>query len=468
MSEDVSKTIQHRATMSEKIAWGAGGMTENLVNAIYSLAFPIFSIGLGVSPALMGIAQAVPRLVDAFTDPIMGNISDNTHTRWGRRRPFIFAGSLLLGLMVPLVFMPGQGWSELAYFAWFAVMTSLFFVMFTVWSVPWSALGLELSDDYNDRTRIQLTRMVFATIAGILVNWVYKLCFIFDSNEVLGARKAGWVVGGAMCLMGILSSLFVREWRSTSKQAPIKLLAALKLTLTNKAFLLLCATVLFFAGGLVMVAPMLLYVNIYYVFDGDRSAASTLVGVLGTIGALISTLMLPLGGRISSKLGKRKAAFIALGMIIVGRASQFFLIRPDMPYLQLICILIYLPGVMVMWALIPSMIADVCDMDELESGRRREASFSSIYQWIWKLGGTLAMTLGGLLLGLAGAKTEGDAELSAEVVMNLRVLLSSVPTMMGVDALVCLWLYPLSEGRVAQIKEELQLKKTEADPEKEM
>jgi Na+/melibiose symporter-like transporter len=95
-----------KTTLAEKFAWGAGGVTESLVNSLYQLAFPVFSIGMGVAPALMGLAQSLPRFIDAFTDPIMGNISDNARTRWGRRRPFIFAGALLMAIAFPLIFLP--------------------------------------------------------------------------------------------------------------------------------------------------------------------------------------------------------------------------------------------------------------------------------------------------------------------------------------------------------------------------
>jgi GPH family glycoside/pentoside/hexuronide:cation symporter len=448
---------QRKSTWSEKLAWGAGGMTESLVNCLYSLAFPIFAIGLGVSPALIGISQAISRLVDAFTDPVMGNISDNTRTRFGRRRPFIFAGAILVGITFPLIYMPGRDWSEWGCFLWYTGLSSLFFIAFTIWSIPWSALGLELSDDYRDRTKIQLSRMVFATLAGIGVTWAYRLCFIFHTDELIGVRYVGWLIGAVMCVTGILSALFIREWRQVGNQAPIKLLSALKLTCSNRPFLLLCGAVLFFAGGLVMVGPMLLYVNIYYVFDGDRATAATLCGVAGTVTALLSVGMLPLGGKIVDWIGKRRAAFLALGMIVIGQCSLFVLIRPSMPYLQLLSMIIYQPGIMLMWALIPSMIADVCDMDELESGRRREASYSSMYQWIWKLGATLAMMLGGFLLGLVGAKTSSpDAMLAPEVVFKLRLLLSGVPTLLGIAAAVCLWHYPLTEANVEKIKMRLK------------
>ena len=207
---------------------------------------------------------------------------------------------------------------------------------------------------------------------------------------------------------------------------------------------------------------MLLYVNIYHVFDGDRSSAATLIGVMGLISMIVSILTMPLGGWVSAKFGKRRAVFIMLGLIIVGRASQFWLITPTHPYLQLISMLIYTPGVMLMWALIPSMVADVCDLDELESGRRREASFSAMYQWMWKLGATLAMLLGGILLGLVGATTDSpDAVLSVEVIFRLRLILSGVSSLMAAVALVCVWFYPLTEKQMVIVKEKLKQKKLE-------
>jgi len=439
-----------KTTLAEKFAWGAGGVTESLVNSLYQLAFPVFSIGMGVAPALMGLAQSVPRLIDAFTDPIMGNISDNARTRWGRRRPFIFAGALLMAIAFPLIFLPSREWSPSVLALWFGGTTILFFLAFTVWSIPWSALGLELSADTNDRTRLQVVRMIFATLGGIAVAWVYKACFWFDPDEVVGVRSVAWIVGGIMLGAGILSAILVREWRyKKGGQPQLRLFPALKLTLTNRPFLLLCATVLFFAGGIIMVDPMLLYVNIYHVYGGDRDAAATMMGISSTTGIVLATVMLPLGAWLSEKIGKRSAALLALALIVSGKGLQFWFVTPEMPYLQLVTRSIFQPGIMLMWALIPSMIADVCDFDEVRSGRRREASFSSVYQWVWKLGATLAMTLGGLLLSLAGAQTTtAGAELPPETVLRLRLLLSIVPALFGCLAAACILRYTLPAAKV--------------------
>ena len=448
----MGKATGRKTTLGEKLAWGAGGMTESLVNSLYQLAFPIFSIGLGVAPALMGIAQSVPRLVDAFTDPIMGNISDNARTRWGRRRPFIFAGAILMALTFPLIFMPVRSLPGPALALWFCAAAILFFLAFTVWSIPWSALGLELSADYNDRTRLQVVRMIFATVALVLVGWVYKACFWFDADEVIGVRPVAWIVGGIMLTAGILSALFIREWRYADREPgeALRLLPALKLTLSSRPFLLLCGTVLFFAGGIIMVDPMLLYVNIYHVYGGDRDAAATMMGISSTAGTVLATILLPAGAWLSEKIGKRRAALVALSLIVSGKGLQFWLVTPAVPELQLLSRAIFQPGIMLMWALVPSMIADVCDIDEERTGRRREASFSSVYQWIWKLGATLAMSAGGALLSLAGANAAtGDAQLSPDAVLRLRLLLSIVPALFGCVAMFFIFRYPARRGIAA-------------------
>lgn len=460
MSEKKTELNQHRSTFLEKLSWGAGGMTEGLTQSVYALAFPIFSIGLGVSPFLIGLSNGIMRLIDAVTDPIMGNISDNAHTRWGRRRPFILAGAILIGILYPVIWLPNRSWPETGLFIWFTGLTGLFFIAFTIWSIPWTALGLELSDDYNDRTRIQITRMIFATLSGLGVSWVYKICFFFDPDEVIGVRTAGWLIGLILMVAGGISAFFVKEWRPVQKQAPIRLSTALGITLSNRPFLLLCATVLFYAAGFILVDPMLLYVNIYYVFDGSRAAASTIMGVSGTTGVLLSLAMLPVGACLSEKIGKRRTALFALSLIIIGRASLYWLVTPGYPYLQLISRAIFQPGNILMWALIPSMIADICDVDELETGRRREGGFGSVYQWIWKCGATLAAMLGGVLLSLVGAKTSSpDAVFPAEVIFRMRLVLALVPTVLGCISFLCIWFFPLTEKRIQEVKAELAFRK---------
>ena len=151
-----------KLTRSKKSAWSIGSITDvYMTNALNYLAFPIFNMGLGVDPRMLGWALGLPRIWDAISDPLMGNISDNIRTRFGRRRPFILIGAILCAVMFALLWTSAaSGWSPTAIGWWFMAMVFLYYTAYTIFAVPWGALGLELTSDYNERTRVQAYRTV--------------------------------------------------------------------------------------------------------------------------------------------------------------------------------------------------------------------------------------------------------------------------------------------------------------------
>ncbi|MGE4490613.1 MAG: MFS transporter [Kiritimatiellales bacterium] len=451
-------TVDQRAGWGEKIAWGIGGIPDMLLNSIPALAMPIYSIALGVSPGLVGLAVALPRLTDAITDPVMGNISDNTHTRWGRRRPFILIGALLMLVFYPLMWMPPAGLTGTGLFIYFSIGLILFYLVNTVWSIPWQALGLELSDDYHDRTTVQTIRSVFVNIMSLGHGWLYPLCFVFNENEAIGIRYVGLLIGLAFCVFGLPPALFCREKKQTKiRQEKTPLFKSMGIVLRNRPFMLLCAALTIGVCGSVLVQPMWMYTNIYYVFNGDKAAAGVLVATAGTVSIIATLILLPVGNRISKRFGKKRTALASMGLLAAGKFSYLFTQHPSHPYLQLISNLIFQPATAVLWMLIPSMIADVCDLDELQTGHRREAIFSAVYQWVWKLGSSLAIVVGGCLLSLIGAKGRAGFDvLPPDVVLRLRLIFYIVPAVFVITGAVFMYFYPLTHERVDRIKLELK------------
>ena len=122
----------------------------------------VLNLGLGMNPALVGLLGALPRLTDAITDPLMGYISDNTRSRWGRRRPYIFCGAILVGIVFALLWQLPDNRSENYYFWYFLIGSFLFYLAYTVFVTPWVALGYELTPDYHERTRLM----------GFRISWV--------------------------------------------------------------------------------------------------------------------------------------------------------------------------------------------------------------------------------------------------------------------------------------------------------
>jgi len=180
---------EDRIPMAYKLAYGSGAFVNNLLAAASGGMMIVLNLGLGMSPALVGLLGALPRLTDALTDPLMGFISDHTHTRWGRRRPFIFAGALVAGLIFALLWQLPREQSETFYFVWFLAGSILFYLAYTVFATPWVALGYELTPDYHERTRLMGVQNFIGQLAYVVSPWFLWIMTYegFFEDQVSGA-----------------------------------------------------------------------------------------------------------------------------------------------------------------------------------------------------------------------------------------------------------------------------------------
>ena len=140
--------IEDRISFSHKLIYGFGAFVNNLLAAAIGGMVIVLNLGLGMNPALVGLLGALPRLTDAFTDPLMGYISDHTKSKWGRRRPYIFVGAIAAGIIFTLLWQLPEGKSEYFYFWYFLIGSVIFYLAYTVFATPWVALGYELTPDY--------------------------------------------------------------------------------------------------------------------------------------------------------------------------------------------------------------------------------------------------------------------------------------------------------------------------------
>jgi GPH family glycoside/pentoside/hexuronide:cation symporter len=174
---DVKESIVHvhyttapedRITFSHKVIYGFGAFVNNLLAAAIGGMVIVLNLGLGMNPALVGLLGALPRLTDAITDPLMGYISDHTRTRWGRRRPYIFIGAILAGVMFALLWQLPKGQSENYYFWFFLIGSFIFYLGYTIFATPWVALGYELTPDYHERTRLMGVQNFMGQLAYVV------------------------------------------------------------------------------------------------------------------------------------------------------------------------------------------------------------------------------------------------------------------------------------------------------------
>ena len=450
-----------KLSRSKKSAWGLGAIADvYMANALNYLAFPIYNMGLGVDPRMLGWALGLPRIWDALSDPLMGNISDNTHTRWGRRRPFIFIGAIFCAVMFGLIWSPPTSLSVKAIGWYFMGMTFIYYTAYTIFVVPWGALGLELTRDYNERTRVQAYRTVFQGVGGLGLGAMWFLAQKWGGgDDIVGVRYVGWTFAALVLVCGVFPAIFCRESAATQHQKKIKFWPAIKATFSNKIFLLLIAVTICVFLGIFMVNTFSLYITTYYIFGGDKMAVSKLSMYANFIFQGAGIALVPLISFLAARIGKKVTLIGGLLLVVVAYGTSWWLFTPKNAYLSLIPMALAAPGLACMWTIASSMIADICDLDELKTGLRREGMFGASYSWACKAGVSLTMILSGYMLKWSGFDAAVDVQPEG-VITTMRLLYMFVPMGFVGLAIVLLLFYPLSEKRILEIQKQLHPEET--------
>ena len=460
--------------LREKIAYGFGGFVDQIMSGTFTqMAYPIFNIALGLEARLLGFALSVPRLIDAVSDPVMGHVSDNTRSRWGRRKPYIAVGSVLMALMLLLLFSPPTILNDTGLFFYVLIMGALMYIAYTIFSIPYNALGYELTDDYDERTSVQAWRMVMISVKAVAAPWILKACFVIGNLFPESERPAEGVgvtyvmLGlGILVIFGTIPILKIcRERFDQIKKAKDSFFNSLRCTLTNKVFRVHLITIFMVIIGNFIIGPLEVYINYYYVFGGDKDSAATLVGFAGSFRAICAFLAIPVITWLSRRIGKK--ACYSGGIIICGLAYplSWFLYNPNMPYLQLILPILIAPAITSCWVLNPSITADICDHDELKTGHRREGMYAAVWGFAFKAGFSAILVLTGFMIAWTGF-VEDAATQSADTVFRMRLVLAFVPFifLMG-GGLFFAWFFPLDRARVDDIQAELRERREVEDGE---
>lgn len=460
---------QDRVPLPQKIAYGAGGMTEQFAGNITKQMFtPVFNIALGISPAVIGSILMIYRLWDAVTDPVMGNISDNARTRWGRRRPFIVAGGVLTGLCLPLMWQASPEWSQAAIIAWMIASGILLYTVFTLWSMPYYSLGMELTPDYHERTRVFAWRAIFSKCTVIFGGWLLALAAlpVFASPETgepdlaRGMRIMSWAMGGVIVVVAILPGLFVKERyyeKETRRQARVRLGKSLRETLRCRPFLTVAGVYVCQTVGSSLVASLGLYLNIYYVCGGDVQKASLIQGLKSTVVFLPGLLSVPFWTWVCGRIGKKAALRATILMGFVANILVWFCYTPEHPYLQIVPQFFLSAFGSAIWMIVPSMQADIVDYDELRTSERREGGFSSVFSWVGKMSMTITTGVSGFIIVWSGFDIAKHGKTQPpEVLQTMLHWYVFLPMVFWVAALVLLHFYPLTAERVHDIRRRLE------------
>jgi GPH family glycoside/pentoside/hexuronide:cation symporter len=484
---------EDKVPVVQKIGYGLGTFQDMWGHWLYpGLAYQVFNIYLGVSPALVGGALLFNRLFDVVSDPLFGWLSDNTRTRFGRRRPYILAGSILAGISLPLLFFVKPGWTETAYVCFMVGSSALFAPMMSCFYLPYQSLGAELTPDYHERTsvfsfrfaiqKIPEVAMFYAAKFTTLAVWVgatdgsvaervkelfttasaWKPAVNAKPNILLGAQVYCAILGVLMISAGIGVFALVREryyGKLAKKQEKIPIAETLYKTLSCKPFRLQLIMVLAFQMGTSMVGTLGYYDTVYYVCKGDVALGAYWNFFMGISGMVLGFAGIPTYGFISRRYGKIRAMIAVLVTAIVVFVGTWWLYDPDVPALQPLAsgFIAFIGAGFNM--LEGSIGADVMDYDELETGKRREGAFSACRSWIMKLGIAVGMGASGVILSLTGFDAKLGSGQTEHALFMIRFLLAVIPVLGLVVAAIAISRFTLTQEKMADIRRQLEARR---------
>lgn len=463
--------------MGQKIAFGLGMLANQMFPAALGIFIVVLVENLGFPGWMLGLIYFVPKLFDAVTDPIMGFISDNTKSKWGRRRQYVLAGAVIMGVSFACMWQlyPSSGVSY--NFIYFLVWSLFFYLGLTIFSVPYVAMGYEMSDDFHERTQIMAIAQLIGQLAWVIAPWFWVIMgdrSLFDSGEEATRTLAVYVAVGCAILAAI-PALFMKS-KSTLHEnySPLsirnlsgsfhEIILGFKEALKIVPFKKLCIATFLIFNAFNTIAGFSYFIIKYYLFNGNEQEMWFWPTLFGSVGAIITTvLVIPIVSRMSRKMGKKNAFLVSQAISIVGYILLWFLFIPGKAYLFLFALPFFSFGIGSLFTLMMSMTSDVIDIDELNTGKRREGIFGAIYWWMVKFGLAIAGLLSGIILTLVHFES-GASTQSPESLLGLRIFFSGLPILGTLTAIWIMSDYDVSEEKAKEIRAQLDLRKGKIVP----
>lgn len=417
---------------------------------------------VGVDIALAGALLFGVRIFDAITDPIVGTLSDRSKSRFGRRRPFILIGSVLLAAALVFLFNPPAASVPMAT-VWFGVWIYLLFLFWTIVTVPYEALGPEITFDYDQRTTLFAWRDGFL-IAGTLVAAaspaLVEAVFQTGSDSQGQRSQFFWISAIYAPLVVVMGFICIK---AIGEQQPGKAVSAdtawqgYRTVFSNRPFMILLAAYTIGAIGSNLPATLILY-YVQYVIGSTRADLFLLLYFVTGI------LFLPFWVRLSGRMGK-KAAWITAMLVNTGTFLGVFFLGPGDEVAYGVLVVASGIGFGATLALPSAIQADVIDYDEWQSGQRREGQYIGLWSIAKKLAAAVGVGIGLAVLGAAGYTP--NVEQTEGVRLALRILYALVPSICNLVAIAIIAFYPISgpvHGRIRRAIEQKQAGKWVDDP----
>ena len=465
----------NKVPMGQKIAFGVGMLANQMFPAAMGIFMVVLVQDLGFPGWMWGVIFFAPRAFDAILDPIMGYISDNTRSRWGRRRQYVFIGAIIMGVSFACLWQLYRENSVAYNFTYVMLWSFVFYLGLTIFGVPYVSMGYEMSDDYHERTNVMAISQWIGQWAWVIAPWFWVIMYDpdwFPTADEATRTLAVWVaVVFTLCAMAPAFFIKSESTKDRVDYEPLNLSGifgslknialGFKEAFSSVPFRRLCIATFLIFNGFNTIASFTFFVIKSHLFNDDASAVGVWPTLFGSVGALITTfLVIPIVAWMSKALGKKRAFILSQGISIIGYVLLWFLMIPGKPYMFLFALPFHSFGIGGLFTIMMSMTSDVLDIDELNTGKRREGVFGAIYWWMVKLGFAFAGALSGLILTAVNYQSGGGAQPEGAV-DGLRMFFSGLPILCTLIAIAVMWNYKVDENYAKEVRAKLDQRKSQ-------
>lgn len=442
------------------IKFGYGG-AEGAISLIYTMFYTygmfFFTDVVQFSPAFAGIILGIGTLWDALSAPLVGLWTDNTKSRWGRRRPFLLAVILPFATVSWLLFSDFNS-SNCYSKIFFIIVVCAYFTCFSLLNVPYTALAAEMTKDYDERTSLVTFRAGWSQIVSI-IGAAAPLPIAAYFTNIFGTSAAGWSAMAGIFALFTIPMIFL-TWRITRgrelypENTVVRIKDIIKGPLKNRSFLYIIGVYTFGLIAITILGGVGVYYMKYYLKFSENQISISLIIIFGC-----TILWIPLINYLSHKVGKRKAWFIFIGMWAIFQfvGVNFFITQENREMFFFLGFIIS-GGVASVYLIGWSMIPDVVEIDEYKTGYRREGLYFSIIYFMQKAACALTLLALGATLDIIGY-IPNNTEQSPKVLTGITIILGFGLLFFLIMSIICAYKLPLTRKKHMAICEAINIKK---------
>lgn len=455
--------MNKKLSFISKLCFGIGAFGKDAVYAIVGTYLMMYLTDYrSVAPAFVGGLFMVARIWDAFNDPFMGMVVDNTRSRWGKFRPWILIGTILNAIVLFFLFMD-NGLEGKAYLAWCSVFYILWGMTYTIMDIPYWSLVPALTDDEDERNQISAIPRIFASCAWLVINsfGLLMVSKLGGGDDVRGFSILASIIAVVFILASLVTVLTCKEQVVTKNAEKTSVRGMIDVLFKNDQVKIILGIALFFNIAYQLSNSFALY---YFKYVAERTYAGDTNGVLYPVYAAVagfaqmgSMAVLPF---LTKKIGKKVSFFCASFFPVAGFAALWILgyAAPTNAFAVGVCSAVINSGIGFMLVFITVILSEVVDYGEYKLGTRNESILFSMQTFVVKFAGAFSGFVSGI--GLTAIGYVANRQQSASAENGMRVIMFLIPAVLSALCyLIYVKGYKLTPEFYSKMRDELHARK---------